>query len=97
MPGSKPREIIDHFQVVPIVLANRVGKSLCYDGGLATFKVTGGQTAGGFLLFEALMPRGKATPLHLETEEETFYVLEGEVLLHIDGKEFLANRPVLWA
>lgn len=30
----------------------------------------------------------RATPLHVETEEETFYVLAGEVFLHIDGKEF---------
>jgi quercetin dioxygenase-like cupin family protein len=74
--------------LVPMVIGNRNGESLWYHGGLLTFKATGGQTAGAFFLFESLMPRGKATPLHVETEEETFYILEGEILLHINGKEF---------
>jgi quercetin dioxygenase-like cupin family protein len=74
--------------LVPTVLADREGECLWYDGGLLTFKMTGRQTAGTYFLFEALMPRGKATPLHVETEEETFYVLDGEILLHIAGREF---------
>ena len=34
------------------------------------------------------MPKGKTTPLHLHPhEDETFIVLEGEILVHVDGSE----------
>lgn len=34
------------------------------------------------------MQQGKVTPLHTHPEaDETFYVLEGEILVHLDGEE----------
>lgn len=75
----------------PIVLTPREGERLWYDGGLLTLKATGEQSDGGFMLFESLMPRGKATPLHMEQEDETFYLLEGEIRVHIDGVEHVAS------
>lgn len=34
------------------------------------------------------MPKDKATPLHVHPEaDETLYVLEGEILTHVDGTE----------
>jgi quercetin dioxygenase-like cupin family protein len=57
-------------------------------GGIWTMKASAADTAGAFTLFEDAMARGKATPLHLHpNEDETFYVLEGELLLHVDGEE----------
>lgn len=57
-------------------------------GGVFTFKVTAKQSGGSLLLFEDEMQRGKTTPLHLHPlEEETIYVLDGEILVHIDGGE----------
>jgi quercetin dioxygenase-like cupin family protein len=51
-------------------------------------KATAAETAGAFLLFEDFMARGKTTPLHLHAnEDETLYVLDGELLVHIDGTE----------
>jgi quercetin dioxygenase-like cupin family protein len=68
------------------------GEALWYDGGLVTFKATGDQTGGDLLLFEARMPAGKATPLHTHPEGvETLAVLEGELLLHVDGEESRAG------
>jgi quercetin dioxygenase-like cupin family protein len=62
-------------------------RSFC-GGGLMTFKATSEDTAGAFLLFEDQMIGGKVTPLHVHVQEdETFYVLEGEILVHIDGIE----------
>lgn len=59
-----------------------------YGGGLMTFKATLAETGGAFLLLEDQMIRGKTTPLHVHVnEDETFYVLEGEILVHIDGVE----------
>ncbi|HEU5347941.1 MAG TPA: quercetin 2,3-dioxygenase [Ktedonobacterales bacterium] len=76
------------MSVAPIMLAARGGEHLFYDGGLLTFKATGSQTDGALLLFEVSMPRGKATPLHIHPDaDETFYVFEGEVRVHIEGME----------
>jgi quercetin dioxygenase-like cupin family protein len=62
-------------------------RSFC-GGGLMTFKATSEQTGGAFLLFEDRMTGGKVTPLHVHVaEDETFHVLEGELLIHIDGVE----------
>ncbi len=74
--------------VVPLIVKREDGEPLWYDGGLITFKATGVQTGEASLLFEALMPRGKATPLHVHPEaDETFYVLEGDILTHIDDTQ----------
>jgi len=64
------------------------GEALWFNNDLLTFKATGAQTAGAYLLVEELARRGKVTPLHTHpAEAETFYVLEGEVLMHLDGAE----------
>ena len=71
-----------------IVLDPNQGEALWFNNDLLTLKATGTDTDGAFLLVEELARRGKVTPLHIHPEEEeTFYVLEGEVLLHLDGSE----------
>ena len=45
-------------------------------------------TNGAFFLFEDVMTRGKTTPLHRHPDaDETIYVLEGELLVSVDGEE----------
>lgn len=40
----------------------------------------------GFLLFEDTVDPGKRTPLHTHpAADETFYLLAGSMLLHVDG------------
>jgi quercetin dioxygenase-like cupin family protein len=57
-------------------------------GGRITWKATTEETGGAFVLFEDEMDAGKVTPLHVHPEtDETFYLLEGEILLHIDGEQ----------
>ena len=59
-----------------------------YGGGTHTWKVTAEESGGGFFVFEDEMTQGKATPLHAHPEvEETIFVLEGDILLNIDGTE----------
>jgi quercetin dioxygenase-like cupin family protein len=59
-----------------------------FGGGLLTIKASSEETGGSFLLFEDLMALGKTTPLHLHADEdETLYVLSGEILVHLDGKD----------
>ena len=72
----------------PIVLDPDEGEALWFNNDLLTFKATGAQTGGAYLLVEELARRGKVTPLHTHpAEAETFYVLEGEALIHLDGDE----------
>ena len=76
-------------KVVPFVRAADQGERLWfYGGGLHIWKATASETGGAFLLFEDVMSHGKTTPLHTHPQvDETLYVLEGEILLHIDGAE----------
>ena len=52
---------------------------LWFLGTLVRPKLTGAQTGGRFALWEGLLPRGAAPPLHTHPQEETFYVLDGSV------------------
>ena len=57
-------------------------------GGLFTIKASSAETAGAFALVEDREVRGKTTPLHQHPgDDEVLYVLEGEILVHIDGRE----------
>lgn len=57
-------------------------------GGTFIWKVTGAESGGAFILFEDTLEQGKVTPLHIHPEaDETFYLLDGEILVHIDGEE----------
>jgi quercetin dioxygenase-like cupin family protein len=57
-----------------------------YGGGIHTWLVSPEETGGAFLLFEDTMDAGKRTPLHTHPEaDETMYVLQGEILMHLDG------------
>lgn len=57
-------------------------------GGLHTWKLTTEDTGGAFFMFEDFMAANKTTPLHRHPEaDETVYVLEGEIVINIDGKE----------
>jgi quercetin dioxygenase-like cupin family protein len=56
-------------------------------GGLQTWKATSSETGGAFLLFEDDLDGGKVTPLHIHPDaDETFVMLDGEIMLHIDGQ-----------
>ena len=78
---------------VPIVRADGEGERRWFaGGGVHTMKATAEETGGAFILFEDLMPRGKTTPLHTHPrEDETFIVLEGEILVHVEGTEHLVG------
>jgi quercetin dioxygenase-like cupin family protein len=71
-----------------IVVEPDEGAALWFNNDLLTLKATGADTDGAFLLVEELARRGKVTPLHIHPDEaETFYLLEGELRFHVDGRE----------
>lgn len=70
-----------------IVRAREEGeKRWFYGGGLHTWKATAEETNGAFLFFEDHMQQGKMTPVHIHPDaDEVFYVLEGEIIVHVEG------------
>ena len=76
-------------QQVPIIRAGGEGDKRSFlGGGLHTWKLQTEDTNGAFFLFEDDLAQGKSTPLHAHPEaDETVYVLEGEVVVNIDGNE----------
>lgn len=63
------------------------GETLWFAGAHQTVKHPGAWSDGLFSLVEVVVPRGRATPLHRDPSDETFYVLDGELLFHVDGAE----------
>ena len=80
--------------IVPIVRVEGEGEKLWfYGGGVHTWLATSAETRGAFLLFDDVMTIGKTTPLHTHPEvDETLYVLDGEILVHVDGREQKLGR-----
>ena len=76
--------------IPPTIRAAKEGeRRWFFGGGIHTWKATEAETGGAFLLFEAEMGKGKLTPLHTHPDsDETMYVLEGEILMHMDGREY---------
>jgi quercetin dioxygenase-like cupin family protein len=73
----------------PVVRAEADGeRRWFFGGGVHTWKVRAEETNGAFFLFEDRMEQGKMTPLHTHPDsDETMYVLDGEILMHLDGQE----------
>jgi mannose-6-phosphate isomerase-like protein (cupin superfamily) len=70
---------------VPIIRQAEEGEQWWFAGG------------GAFIMLEDRIVRGKTTPLHLHpNEDETIYVLEGELLVHVEGEEHRVGRGGLF-
>jgi quercetin dioxygenase-like cupin family protein len=68
--------------------ADEAEKRWFYGGGLHSWLVREHEVGDGFLLFEDTVDPGKRTPLHTHPDaDETFYLLAGSMLLHVDGTE----------
>ena len=67
-------------------------RSVWYSGQLMTFLATAEDTQGKFALIEAVARRGNDPPPHIhQGEEETFYVLEGEMTFSVGGQTIKAT------
>jgi quercetin dioxygenase-like cupin family protein len=57
-----------------------------------TFLVTGEESGGAYFAMEAFVPAGGGPPPHIHTrEDETFYVLEGEIEFMLGEETILAG------
>lgn len=55
------------------------GEALWFLGTLARIKLDGRQTGGRFALIEFTAPHGAAPPLHSHPQDETLFLIEGEL------------------
>ncbi|MEP6551464.1 MAG: quercetin 2,3-dioxygenase [Gemmatimonadales bacterium] len=76
-----------------IIRADGEGDAVWFNSDLFTFKATADETGQALTLFEELSQRGKVTPLHVHPDaDETFCVIDGEILVHVDGTDTLVER-----
>lgn len=69
------------------VLRAGEGKSVWVVGDRYTFLATGADTGGAYALIHAVVPPQGGPPPHVHRcEDETFYVLEGELTFQTDGQ-----------
>jgi mannose-6-phosphate isomerase-like protein (cupin superfamily) len=85
----------------PTVRLPAQGRTIAVVGDVYRFLATGEDTDGKYALWEAIVPPGGGPPPHVHSrEEEGFYILEGEITLHIGDKRLVttagmfANMPV---
>jgi quercetin dioxygenase-like cupin family protein len=76
-------------KAVPIIRQAGEGERLAWaGGGVLTMKATAAETADALMMMEFSGERGKVTPLHVHpAEDEGMFVIDGEVLVHVDGAE----------
>lgn len=61
-------------------------------GDVYRFLATGAETDGRYATWEAVVPPGGGPPPHTHSrEEESFYVLAGEITVTVDGERVVAG------
>jgi Uncharacterized conserved protein, contains double-stranded beta-helix domain len=74
--------------VAPIIrTAEQVSERWFYGGGVHRWLATSEDTGGAFLLFSDVMEQGKRTPLHTHPADESMYVIDGQILVHLAGED----------
>jgi quercetin dioxygenase-like cupin family protein len=83
----------DRTQTKARYVAPDEGEALWFFGLLVLVKAGGEQTGGQFCLTDQQGRRGVATPLHRQrTDDETFSVLDGELLFYLgEGEPIVAH------
>lgn len=70
-----------------------IENSIWFNGHRFSFLLDSNQTEGAFTLIYCYLRKGGEPPAHLHrNEQETFYILEGEIRFYIGGKTFIAKE-----
>lgn len=76
----------------PIVSVPVHQEATWFLGSLSLLRLSGEQTGGAFALAEHFARRGNGSPIHVhDRDDETFFVLEGELRVLIGDDEHLAG------
>ena len=68
------------------------GRTIGIVGDIYRFLATGEETGGRYAMFEAIVLPGGGPPPHIHRrEDETFYVLEGEITFQVGGEKLVAG------
>ena len=68
------------------------GELFWFKGTLVNVRLSWNTGEDRVSVVEHYMPYGKSPPLHIHrNEDEVFHILEGSMLIHIDGKESVAQ------
>lgn len=85
----------------PTVRESGEGKTIAVVGDIYRFLATGDETDGRYAMFEAVISPGGGPPPHVHSrEEESFFVLEGEITFQVGDQQIVAqagtfaNMPV---
>ena len=83
---------------IPVIRQDGEGERLWFaGGGVFTMKASTAETGGSFAMWEDHVVRGKTTPLHMHpNQDEAIYVLEGEILVHVDGEDHRVSERGLF-
>jgi quercetin dioxygenase-like cupin family protein len=73
------------------------GRAIAVVGDVYRFLATGDDTDGKYAMWEAIVPPGGGPPPHVHSrEEESFFILEGEVTFQV-GDERIVGRAGMFA
>jgi quercetin dioxygenase-like cupin family protein len=85
----------------PTIRTLAEGRTIAVVGDVYRFLATGDETNGKYAMWEAFVPPGGGPPPHVHSwEEESFFILEGEITFTVDGERVVAtagtfaNMPV---
>ena len=76
----------------PTIRTPTQGRTVAIVGDVYRFLATGEDTSGKYAMWEAIVPPGGGPPPHIHSrEEESFFVLEGEITIVVDGERIVAT------
>lgn len=76
----------------PTIRKPHAGRTIAVVGDVYRFLATGDETNGKYAMFEAMVPPGGGPPPHIHSrEEESFYVLEGEITFRVGDEQLVAT------
>jgi quercetin dioxygenase-like cupin family protein len=68
------------------------GRTIAVVGDIYRFLAVGAETGGKFAIWEAIVPPGGGPPPHVHSrEDESFYILEGEMTFQIGTERLVAG------
>lgn len=76
----------------PIIRKPNEGRTIAVVGDVYRFMATGEETNGKYAMWEAIVPPGGGPPPHVHSrEEESFYILEGEITFQVGEERIVAS------
>jgi len=76
----------------PVLRKPGMGRTIAVVGDVYRFLATGEETDGNYATWEALVPPGGGPPPHVHSrEQESFYILEGEITFRVNGETIIAT------